>query len=81
MTTAAERKARREERMMKEAKRRYIFMSIWTVLKYTGAGMAAGAAAMWLAVVMWDNVEWALTISWMVVSVTIGAVLFKSAAK
>ena len=81
MTTAAERKARREERLMKEAKRRYIFLSIWTVLKCAGAGMAAGAAAMWLAVVMWDNVEWALTISWIVASATIGAVLFKSAAK
>ena len=56
-------------------------MSIWTVLKYTGAIAAMTAAAMWLAVVMWDNVEWALTISWMVASVTIGAVLFKSATK
>lgn len=81
MTTAEERKARREERLMKEAKRRYIFLSIWTVLKYSGAIAATGAVAMWLAVVMWDNVEWALTVSWWVASVTIGAVLLKSAAK
>ena len=81
MTTAEERKAKREERLLKEAKRRYIFMSIWAVLKYAGAIAAMVAVAMWLAVVMWDNVEWALTISWMVASVTIGAVLFKSAAK
>lgn len=81
MTTAEERKARREERLMKEAKRRYIIMSIWTVLKYAGAIAAMVAAAMWLAVVMWDYAEWALTISWIIASVTIGAVLFKSAAK
>lgn len=81
MTTAEERKARREERLMKEEKRRYIFLSIWTVLKYAGAIAAMVAAAMWLAVVMWDNAEWSLTISWMVASATIGAVLFKSAAK
>lgn len=81
MTTAAERKARREERLMKEAKRRYIILSICAVLKYAGAIASMVAAAMWLAVVMWDNVEWALTISWMVASVTIGAVLLKSAAK
>lgn len=81
MTTAAERKARREERLMKEEKRRYIFLSIWTVLKFAGAGMVAGVVAMWLAVVMWDNVEWALTVSWLVASVTIGAVLFWKAGK
>lgn len=81
MTTAEERKARREERLLKEAKRRYIFLSIWTVLKYAGAIAAMVAVAMWLAVVMWDNVEWALTISWIVASATVGAVLFKSAAK
>ena len=81
MTTAEERKARREERLMKESKRRYIILSIWTVLKYAGAIAAMAAAAMWLAVVMWDNVEWALTISWIVASATIGAVLFKSVEK
>lgn len=81
MTTAAERKARREERLMKKEKRRYIFLSIWTVMKYAGAIAAMTADAMWLAVVMWDNVEWSLTVSWLVASVTIGAVLLKSAAK
>ncbi len=81
MTTAEERKARREERLMKEAKRRYIFLSIWTVMKYAGAIAAMVAVAMWLAVVMWDHMEWALTISWLVTSITIGAMLFKSAAK
>lgn len=79
--TAAERKARREERLMKEEKRRYIFLSIWTVLKFAGAGMVAGVVAMWLAVVMWDNVEWALTVSWLVACIAVGAALFKKAAK
>lgn len=79
--TAAERKARREERLMKEEKRRYIFLSIWTVLKFAGAGMVAGVVAMWLAVVMWDNVEWALTISWAAASIGIGAALFWKAGK
>lgn len=81
MTTAEERKARREERLMKEAKRRYIFMSIWTVLKYACAIAATGAVAMWLAVVMWDNVEWALTVSWWVACIAVGTALFKMAAK
>lgn len=81
MTTAEERKARREERLLKEAKRRYIFLSIWTVLRFAGAIAAMVAVAMWLAVVMWDYMEWSLTISWLAASITIGAMLFKSAAK
>lgn len=81
MTTAAERKARREERLMKEEKRKYIFLSIWTVLKYSGAIAATVAVAMWLAVVMWDNAEWALTVSWWVACIAVGAALFKKAAK
>ena len=81
MTTMEERKARREERLMKEAKRRYIFLSIWTVLKFVGSIAATLAVAMWLAVVMWDNVEWALSVSWWVACIAVGAALFKMAAK
>ncbi len=44
MTTAEERKARREERLMKEAKRRYIIMSIWTVLKFAGSIAVTGGS-------------------------------------
>ena len=39
------------------------------------------AAAMWLAVVMWDNAEWALTVSWWVACIAVGAALFKLAEK
>lgn len=81
MTTAEERKARREERLMKEEKRRYIFLSIWTVMKYAGAIAVTGVVAMWLAVVMWDNVEYALTVSWWVACIAVGSALFKMAAK
>lgn len=81
MATAMERKARHEERRLKEEKRRCILLSIWTALKYAGAGVAAGVVSTWLAVVMWDHSDWALTISWVVASVTIGAALFKLATK
>lgn len=81
MTTAAERKARREERLMKEEKRRYILIVIWTGLKYIGAVIGMVAAAMWLAVVMWDHTEWALSISWVMGSLVIGAALLHKAAK
>jgi len=81
MTTATERKARREERLRKEELREKMLLGIWTMLKYLGAGIGTGAAAMWLAVVMWDHVEWALTISWVVASVGIGAALFREAEK
>ena len=66
---------------MKEEKRRCIFLSIWTVLKFAGSIAVTGAVAMWLAVVMWDNVEWALTVSWWVACIAVGSVLFKMAAK
>lgn len=76
MTTAEERKERREKRLAKEAMRRYIFLSIRTVAGYLLATAGTVAASIWLAIVMWDNVEWALTMSWLVASIGIGAVLF-----
>lgn len=81
MTTAAERKARREARLLKEAKRKMFLMVIWTSLKYVGAVVGFVAAAMWLAVVMWDYQEWALNISWGLASLAIGTVLLYKAAK
>lgn len=81
MTTAEERKARREERLMKEEKRRMFLMGAWTMIRFFLAGAAMAAIAMWLAVVMWDNVEWSLTVSWWVACISVGAVLFKKAAK
>lgn len=81
MTTAAERKARREARLLKEAKREMILMAAWTCLKYIGAIAGTIAAAWWLAVVMWDYQEWALNISWGLASLSIGAFLFYKAAK
>ena len=81
MTTATERKARREERLRKEQMREKMLLAIWAMLKYLGASIGTGAAAIWLAVVMWDHVEWALTVSWAVASVTIGAALFHEAEK
>ena len=81
MTTATERKARREERLRKEQMREKMLLAIWAMLKYLGASIGTGAAAIWLAVVMWDHAEWALTVSWAVVSVAIGAALFHEAEK
>lgn len=81
MTTAAERKARREARLLKEAKKEMVLMAIWIGLKYIGAVAGFVAAAMWLAVTMWDYQEWALTISWGLASLVIGAVLLRKAAK
>lgn len=81
MTTATERKARREERIRREELRKKVLAAIWDVLKLTAAFIGTGAAAIWLAVVMWDHVEWALTISWVVASVAIGAALFHEAEK
>ena len=81
MTTAAERKARREARLLKEAKKEMVLMAIWTGLKYIGAVVGFIAAAMWLAVVMWDYQEWALTLSWGLASLMVGAVLLRKAAK
>lgn len=76
MTTAMERKARREARRLKEEKRRMVLSIIWTGMKYAGAALGAFTAALWLAIVMWDNPDWALTISWVAASLAIGAVLF-----
>ncbi len=81
MTTAAERKARREERLRREELREKMLLAIWAMLKYISAIIGTGAAAIWLAIVMWDHVEWALTISWIVASAAVGALLFQEAAK
>jgi len=81
MTTAAERKARREARLLKEAKKEMVLTAIWTGLKYIGAVVGFIVAAMWLAVVMWDYQEWALTLSWGLASLMVGAVLLRKAAK
>lgn len=81
MTTAAERKARREARLLKEAKKEMLLQAAWTGLKYIGAVVGMIAAAWWLAVVMWDNKEWALNISWGLASLAIGAALLHKVAK
>ena len=81
MTTAAERKARREERLLKEAKKVMLLSAMWTGLKYIGAVVGMIAAAWWLAVVMWDYKEWALNISWGLASLAIGTALLHKAAK
>lgn len=81
MTTAMERKARREARRLKEEKRRMVLSILWTSMKYAGATLGTFTAALWLAIVMWDNAEWALTISWVATSLAIGAVLFHKAGK
>lgn len=81
MTTAMERKARREARRLREEKRRMVLSIIWTGMKYAGAALGTFTVAIWLAIVMWDNPDWALTISWAAVSLVIGAVLFRKAGK
>lgn len=81
MTTAMERKIRREERRLKEEKRRAILFAIWAGLKYAGAAAGAILASTWLAIAMWDNAEWALNISWGVASLVIGAALFYKVRK
>ncbi len=81
MTTATERKARREERLRREELREKMLLAIWAMLKYISAIIGTGAAAIWLAIVMWEHTEWALTVSWMAASVAIGAMLFREAAK
>lgn len=81
MTTAMERQIRREERRLKEEKKRTVLFAIWTGLKYAGAAVGSILASTWLAIVMWDNVEWALNISWGVASLAAGAVLFYKAQK
>lgn len=81
MTTAAERKIRREERLLKEEKRRLLLMSLWTGIRLFLAAVATVAVSGWLAIVMWDHVEWALTVSWAAASVAIGAALLWKAGK
>lgn len=81
MTTAAERKIRREERLLKEEKRKLLLMTVWTGIRFLLATAAAVVISCWLAAVMWDNVEWALTISWAAASIGTGAALFWKAGK
>lgn len=81
MTTAAERKARREERLLKEAKKEMFLQTAWTGLKYIGATAGSIAAAIWLALVIQENPEWANNISWVFGSLGIGSFLFYKAAK
>lgn len=81
MTTAMERKARREERRLKEEKRRMVLSFILTCVKYAWAVTGTFLAALWLDIVMWDNLDWALTISWIVATCAIGAALFLKAGK
>ena len=77
--TAAERKARREERLQKEAKREKVLSVIWTSIRYIGALLGFVAAALWLALTMQENPQWWMDISWGLVSLAIGAFLFKKA--
>ena len=81
MTTAIERKARREERLLKEAKREKILSPIWTGIRYAGAMVGFIGTAWWLAVVMQENQQWWNNISWATVSLAIGAFLFKKAGE
>lgn len=79
--TAAERKAKREERLQKEAKREKVLSVIWTSIRYIGALLGFVAAAMWLAVTMQENPQWWMDISWGLASLAIGAFLFKKAGE
>lgn len=81
MTTAAERKARREERLLKEEKKEMILSAMWTGMKYIGAFAGTVAAAIWLALAMQENPQWAMDVSWWLSSIGIGAFLFYKAAK
>lgn len=81
MTTAAERKARREARLLKEAKREKALSVIWTGLKYAGAFVGTIAASIWLALAMQESPVWAMETSWAIGSICIGAALFYKAAK
>ena len=81
MTTAAERKARREARLLKEAKKEMVLMAIWTGLKYIGAIAGTIVAAIWLALMMQENPQWWMDTSWGLASLGVGAFLFYKAAK
>ena len=81
MTTAEERKVRREERLLKEAKREMMLTAVWTGLKYIGATAGSIAAAIWLALVIQENPQWWTDTSWGLASLAVGAFLFYKAAK
>ena len=81
MTTAAERKARREERLLKEAKKEMLLQTAWTGLKYIGAVVGTVFGSIWLALAMQENPQWWMDTSWGLASIAIGAVLFYKAAK
>lgn len=81
MTTAAERKARREERLQKEEKREKVLSVIWTGLRYIGALVGFVVFAVWLAVTMQENPQWWMDGSWGVASLAVGAFLFKKAGE
>ena len=81
MTTAAERKARREERQQKEVKRERILSVIRTGIRYVGALFGFIVFAMWLAVMVQENPQWWTDISWGLASLAVGAFLFHKAGK
>lgn len=81
MTTAAERKARREERLQKEAKRERILSVIRTGIRYVGALFSFVVFAMWLAVMVQENPQWWTDTSWGLASLAVGAFLFYKAGK
>ena len=81
MTTAAERKAKREKRRAKEERRKVILSAMCTGLKHIGAFAGTIAAAAWLALAMQENPQWWMEISWGLTSLAIGAFLFHEAAK
>ena len=81
MTTAAERKARREERLLKEKKREEALFLIRTGLRYIGALVGFVVFAVWLAVTMQENPQWWMDGSWGMASLAVGAFLFKKAGE
>ena len=81
MTTAAERKARREARLLKEKKREEALSLIRTGLRYIGALVGFVVFAVWLAVTMQENPQWWMDGSWGVTSLGVGAFLFKKAGE
>lgn len=81
MTTATERKARREERLLKEAERKMLLQAAWTGLRYIGAYIGMVVWAIYLALVVQENPEWAKNMCWLVGSLAAGAFLFWKAGK
>lgn len=76
MTNAEERKARREERLQKEAEREVILRGIWTGLRYIGAFIGTVVWAAYLALLVQENPEWAENMCWLVGSLAVGTFLF-----